>query len=358
MKHRLIFTLLLIGITSTLAAQQLVWKSFNHDFGAFSEDLNTVTTSFEAINVGETPVSIINASANCGCTVPSYSREPVAPGDTLRVTVVYNAVGRPGKFHKKVMLTISDGSKATLHVNGTVVGSPSTIQSRYPVEVGNVHISNKISPMGSTVKGRMLAGGINIYNSSDHPITPIVKNLPPHIHAALKPLEIPVGEQGFLSLTAYTGKTDLWGTIEDSFTLIPDSTHPADSLSIATVMIIKEDFSKLTPEQLEKAPKASISTESVDFDRIAGQKPVSQTFTITNNGHSPLLVRRIDTAEKALDVNLSSTEIARGKSAKVTVTLNPAKLLSDAPLNARISFIFNDPEMPNANVRVVGIPSK
>lgn len=339
---------------SAHSASQLVWLSHEHNFGAFSEDLDRVHCTFKAVNTGSEPVGVVSVRSNCGCAVPSYNREPVAPGDTLTIEVVYNASGRPGRFSKKVYVDTSDGSKATMFVKGTVVGNQSTIAGRYPIAVGKAHINNKIVAFGSTVKGHTLLGGINIYNSANHPIVPVIESLPPYITATAKPQVIGIGEQGFISLRASTSTPDHWGTVTGSFRLIPDSASRADSVRVSTVMIVKEDFNGLSPEQLRDAPQAKFSTESVDFGRIEGSKAVKRLFVISNLGHSPLIIRRIDTASDAITVIPSTTKIPAGKEATVSVVLNPSEIDPAVPLNARATFIVNDPSRPMVAVRFVG----
>ena len=51
------------------------------------------------------PLIINQAVTSCGCTVSTYTKEPVAPGKTGEVKVVYNGLGKfPGKFKKTVTL--------------------------------------------------------------------------------------------------------------------------------------------------------------------------------------------------------------------------------------------------------------
>lgn len=61
------------------------WLDTTHSFGAFDEDLGNVTTYFKVVNTGDKPLNILSVRASCGCTSPSYSRKPVAPGDTGQV---------------------------------------------------------------------------------------------------------------------------------------------------------------------------------------------------------------------------------------------------------------------------------
>lgn len=358
---RQLFAAVFTAITAAAwAAPQLVWLNPHHDFGAFREEVGPVTCVFMAVNTGDEPVTVIDARANCGCTTPRYDRRPIAPGDTLRVSVAYNPDGRPGRFSKQVKVqTNATPSNVVLTIRGTVIGAANTLRSRYPEEIGPVRVSNIISPFGETLKGHVLAAAINIYNPTADTIRPAVGRKPGYINVLFRPEVIPPGEQGTMSMTAYTDRAEGWGLVEDSLQLIPDSRHPENMAEIATVMILKEDFSKLTPDELAKAPVAALSETVIDFGTIdpAGG-PVTKSLTITDNGQNPLLIRSLSTPDKALSLKMSATKVKPGKSATVSVTVSPDRLETlpsgERVLNARITLITNAPASPTQIIRVVG----
>lgn len=350
---RFIMSLMLFAVCD-LCHGQLRWLETVHDFGAFSEDLNMVQCVFRAVNDGREDVSVISSRANCGCTVPKVPKGVIAPGDTLKIPVEFNAVGRPGRFIKKVYIDTSNGEKATLIIRGTVIGTQSTLVERYPVAVGKVRISGTVVPFGSTKKGRNMSGGINIYNSTENPIMPRVEGLPEYIRAEFRPSRIGVGEQGNLSLTFNTRQCGEWGTVVDNFTLYPDGDDDSESMTISTVGIINEDFSKLSDTEKENSPKVEILPSSVDLGHIKGNEAIVKKLTIKNIGKSAMLIRKIETAEKALIIGDYKNKIAEGKSADIELKLNPSQLVEGEPLNAKIQVITNDPESPVISVRVVG----
>lgn len=357
--RRLLFLLALTVATLSQAAPQLVWLNPRFNFGAFREEVGPVTCTFKAVNTGSEDISVISAVANCGCTRPEFPRQPIAPGDTLDVSVTYDPSGRPGRFRKQVKVRTNAG-ESVLSITGTVIGASNTLRSRYPETAGSIRFSNSISPFGETTKGHVLASAINIYNPTADTIVPRTADMPPYINVLIRPEAIPPGEQGTISMTAYTDRTEGWGLIEDSFTLIPDSRHPDSTARIQTVMIVNEDFSKLTPDQLAKAPTAKLSETTLDFgtaDASAGT--LTKELTVTNNGRSPLLIRNVATPDEAISLRVSSDKVKPGKTARITVTVNPARLeplpSGETVINSRITLITNAPASPSQIIRVVGI---
>lgn len=355
MKKRALFLSAMAAMWIALAAApKLVWLNPRHDFGVINEVDGPVTCTFKAVNVGDEPAVVVDARANCGCTQPRYPREPIAPGDTLRLSVSFDPSMRPGRFSKQVKVSSNTGTTAVLGIKGTVIGSAKTLQSRYPEQVGDVRLSNVIATFGETTKGHVLAAAVNIYNSSPDTIAPIIEGLPAYINVLIRPEAIPPGEQGAVSLTAYTDRTNEYGLIEGAFTLIPDRNKSDQRAEIQTVMTVKENFSKLTPKEREEAPKADLSEKSVDFGRISrGDSPMQRTFTVTNSGRTALMVHKTASTDKAVSAKISSSKIKPGKSAVVTVTVDPAQIEGNM-LNSNITLIANDPDNSMQTIRVVG----
>jgi hypothetical protein len=83
-------------------ATSIAFKEMEHDFGAIDQDTKN-TKIFTFTNTGENPLIISNATGSCGCTVPNYPRNPIAPGETGEIEVVYS----PGKQVNQQTKTVS-----------------------------------------------------------------------------------------------------------------------------------------------------------------------------------------------------------------------------------------------------------
>jgi hypothetical protein len=67
---------------------------------------------------------IQKAQPSCGCTVPSFSGEPVAPGAKGSINVAYHSKGKPGPFTKTISIVSNAGTKV-LTIKGNVEKAPS-----------------------------------------------------------------------------------------------------------------------------------------------------------------------------------------------------------------------------------------
>jgi len=59
-------------------------------------------------NTGSEPLVIKSARGSCGCTVPSYPKQPIMPGETSEIEVRYDTK-RVGKINKTVTITTNEG---------------------------------------------------------------------------------------------------------------------------------------------------------------------------------------------------------------------------------------------------------
>lgn len=103
------------------AGPEIRFDSLRADLGTFSESQPERICSFVFTNIGSAPLVINQAIATCGCTVATYTKTPVKPGEKGRVDVAYNGKGRfPGKFSKTI--TVRSNAKTEI-VRLTIEGT-------------------------------------------------------------------------------------------------------------------------------------------------------------------------------------------------------------------------------------------
>lgn len=96
-----------------------------HDYGTIEQHGNGVC-EFEVTNTGTEPLIISKAKGSCGCTVPSYEKEPIMPGQSSTIKVKYDTK-RVGPINKSVTITSNASNAPTkvLRIKGTVQASES-----------------------------------------------------------------------------------------------------------------------------------------------------------------------------------------------------------------------------------------
>jgi hypothetical protein len=97
-----------------------------HDYGTVKYDGDGSCT-FEFTNEGNEALVISNAKGSCGCTVPEWPKEPIAPGASASIKVKYDTK-RPGAINKSVTITSNavnvEGGIVTVRIKGEVLPAP------------------------------------------------------------------------------------------------------------------------------------------------------------------------------------------------------------------------------------------
>ena len=98
------------------------YKELSHDFGVVDEG-TVVKHIYEFTNTGSEPLVISNARGSCGCTVPTWPKQPVPPGGTGELVVEFNTKGKPGRQSKQVTVTANTTPTDThIEITGEVRG--------------------------------------------------------------------------------------------------------------------------------------------------------------------------------------------------------------------------------------------
>jgi len=91
-----------------------------HDYGTIENGADG-TCEFKFTNTGSEPLLISNCRASCGCTVPSWPKKPIQPGEASSIKVKYDTK-RTGKIYKTVTITSNavNEPRKTVSIKGMV----------------------------------------------------------------------------------------------------------------------------------------------------------------------------------------------------------------------------------------------
>lgn len=116
------------------------FAEMSHDFGDIEQNTSNEKI-FTFTNTGENPLIISNAKGSCGCTVPEYPREPLAPGETGEIKVVYRPGQQKNKQTKTVTITANTEPATTVlrimaNVNPGEGGANTQPQKGEAIQIG------------------------------------------------------------------------------------------------------------------------------------------------------------------------------------------------------------------------------
>lgn len=104
--------------TPTVSDQDLgeiEFEKLSQEFGEVKQG-QVVNAVFKFKNKGKSPIILSNVQTTCGCTVPVWTREPIAPGKTAEINATFNSAGKMGQ-QNKVITVYSNAKNAQTQVS-------------------------------------------------------------------------------------------------------------------------------------------------------------------------------------------------------------------------------------------------
>ncbi|HNP19926.1 MAG TPA: DUF1573 domain-containing protein [Fulvivirga sp.] len=92
-----------VAASESTSGPSMAFSESQFDFGDIHQG-DKVEHVFKFENVGNEPLIITNVQTTCGCTAPVWPRDPIAPGQTSEIKVVFNSTGKMGRQHKVVTI--------------------------------------------------------------------------------------------------------------------------------------------------------------------------------------------------------------------------------------------------------------
>lgn len=113
MKTNLFVSLLLISVTS-FSQSKIQMLEMSYDFDTLQQG-DRCDHDFYFVNTGTEPLFISNVKTSCGCDVPSWSKEPVMPGDSSKINYKYDSK-RIGPINKSMTINTNDSENPIIVV--------------------------------------------------------------------------------------------------------------------------------------------------------------------------------------------------------------------------------------------------
>ena len=111
-----------------------------HDYGTILKNSDG-TCEFKFTNDGKEPLILSRPKSSCGCTVPTWPKQPILPGkgDVMKVTYSTNRVG---PFNKTVTVYCNaSNSPIKLQIKGKVVKAPAEVMPEKETNTGSTPVN-------------------------------------------------------------------------------------------------------------------------------------------------------------------------------------------------------------------------
>ena len=351
-----IFSTLCMALTAVAMMAQnpvITFEKTEHDFGKINEADGRVSVVFAFKNEGMAPLVLSNVRASCGCTTPTWTKEPVEPGQTGSITVTYNPNGRPGRFQKTVTIT-SNASEPTkkVYIKGEVIPKQAKPVNKYNVSVGELSMKTTTLDLGVVKKGEHTNGELEYANMTkeDHSVKLATRSADAYIINQVSLPNPKANEIGKFIFALESENTKLYGPIEVyAYVEIDGKAIHDDAHKLTIKADIVEDFSNMTVEQKQQAPIMEVAN-NINLGKVAAGKVLKGQLPIKNTGVNPLEVRRAYCADNQVNAKTPKA-IKSGKKGNIAVEIN-TKDMKPGAYSREILVITNDFERSQQKVTV------
>lgn len=345
-KVSLLLACLVVSVLAMAQKPVISFEEKTFDFGKVKEEDGKITHVFEFVNKGSGPLVINRAQAQCGCTTPVWTKEPIEPGKRGTITVTYNPQGRPGPFTKTITVySNATEEQAQLIIKGEVISKQTAEEnSPYPATIDGLKLKSKLVQMNNIEKGKIQTRSLEIKNAGTTPLVVKLLDLPSYIDYAVSPSTLKPNEEGKITFEFNSKNCDQWGPLSlDFYVALNGVKKKVDANKLTIVGNVIEDFSKLTLDQKRKAPILEMPSRSLNLGVVKQGSVVSGKLILSNKGQNSLEVRRVINNNKELTIRSEKISVSSGKSHEFKIDLN-TKTQVEGDYKRYITVQTNDPD--------------
>lgn len=332
------------------------FDKIDHDFGTIKEEIGIATALFEFTNVGTGPLYINKIETSCGCTKPEYSKDTIMPGGKGFIKALYETRGRSGDFHKNLFVYFNTMDHyQSLSIAGTVI--PEANLSKRPAEYNTTYsslaLTSTIASFPNIKSTEKQTVTIKAFNYQGYPIKIWeVGELPDYVSLDIGDSTLDVMDSLFFKFTVDATKIASLGEMRLRVSLLTDDA--AGELKFLHMYLnVKEDFSKLTKEQLKNAPKIVLdSTGALNYGKCIAGGIVSKNITITNDGKTDLKIRNVKPSCSCVSFKLPKQILKPGESVTFTIIIDTVNQ-TIAGHTKYITLYTNDPKKSEISIKLI-----
>ena len=358
---RVFFSLKLIVVTIAILLSAPIYGQdqngasieFNkkiHDFGDIQLSAGKQNYTFTFKNVSQQPVIIQTVISSCGCTTPTWTKNPVKPGESGKLSVTFLNDQGPIPFDKSLTVYVTGSSKPIiLRIKGVVHAKKKSLRQLFPVTFGSMALRKSPIDAGQINQGTVDHETAEIANISSSPIKITFADLSKGLSLSVTPETLAPGSKGELIITIDTKVQKNWGLT--SYVATPVINGKKASKKLEITANIRDDFSDLSKADIDQAPLPMATKSSFNFGTISSGSKIDTVFEIKNLGRKDLLIHKIDVNEKGVEV-VNPGKISPGASAKISVKINTTGQTGEKTYI--LTLITNSPTRPIVNLLLSG----
>jgi hypothetical protein len=262
-----------------------------HNFGDILLGSGPVSCEFSLTNRSSKPAVIYNVITSCGCTDVEWTKEPLKPGESGKISVKYSNDEGPYPFNKSITVYLSDVKKPViLKLRGVSREQMRPLSELYPIHYGPVGMKDDLIMCGNLEQGKQKSETVIIANTSGKEVRMSFENITDNLKLTLTPNPIPAESTAELTATI-TADRSKWGKNDYYATPIING-KAYDRIPVRA--FTKENFDTLSEEEKEKGPMPRFETSTFSFGKVKDGTEVHASYTFKNEGKTCFCVYKVD----------------------------------------------------------------
>ena len=262
-----------------------------HNFGDIMLDSGPVSCEFTLTNKSGKPAVIYNVISSCGCTDVEWTKEPIKPGSTGKISATYSNDEGPYPFDKSLTLYLSDVKKPiVLKLRGISREKMRPLSELYPIHRGPMGMKEDMINCGNLEQGRDKSETVMIANRSSSPIKVEFKNVSDNLIVTVRPNPIPAESTAELTATVSASREN-WGRNEYWAVPIVDGKEYG---KIGFRAFTKENFDELSEEERMQGSMPRFETSTYSFGKVKAGTQIHASYKMKNEGKSCFCVYKVD----------------------------------------------------------------
>ena len=363
MKHIIYYiltiTALLYTNLSTFAQERisdgLTVDKTVHNFGDIMLDSGPVSCTFTITNESAKPAVIYNVVSTCGCTDVEWTREPIHPGKSGKVSVTYSNDEGPYPFDKTLTVYVSDTKKPViLKVRGVSLEKKKPLDELYPVSYGPLALRESYIKAGNLEQGRQKSDAVMVANLSDKPIRITFGDVSKNLEISVSPNPIPAKGTAEMTYTV-TASRELWGKNRYWATPQIDGKAYRDANGDSRLCFqafTKENFSDVEEAEKMSGPRPMFKESTFTAGKVKKGDEIHAEFTFVNEGKETFRVYKVDADAKCWS-HSSIPAASPGEKVTFRVHVN-TKGMPEGEMLTIVTLTTNSPLRPIINLFVAG----
>ena len=301
MKH-ILSSIICILSCIFLNAQEKVGDSMEfdkvvHNFGNIVHNSGPVSCTFTLQNKGNKPAVIYNVVSTCGCTDVKWTKEPIRPGSSGKITATYSNDEGAYPFDKVLTVYISDVHKPVLlKLRGISTEKAKPLSELYPAAYGPFALRENMIKCGNLEQGGTKSEAVVVANTSDKPIEVSFRDTDKNLTISISPNPIPAEGTAEMRFSVKADR-NIWGKNTYYTTPIINGKTYRNSDGDSRIGIwafTKENFSHLTKDEKAAGPRPAFTESTYSFGKVKRGTVVHASYTFKNDGKSDFIVYKVN----------------------------------------------------------------